>query len=128
MFALGPDGIVADETIVDSASIVAEFYIDNALAGTYLSSGAMSFKTKLESTDLAFLQKYVATAPALTGVALSNNAIVDAEKTVVTTLTFTPDSSAGLTKATITYTVKDDGTIKDYYSKRPTFNFKVEVA
>lgn len=65
MFTLGPDGIVADETIVDSASIVAEFYIDNALAGTYLSSGAMSFKTKFESTDLTFLQKYVATAPAL---------------------------------------------------------------
>ncbi|MGM9813789.1 MAG: hypothetical protein ACI32C_02675 [Candidatus Enteromonas sp.] len=128
LFTLGPDGIVSDETIVSSATIVAEFYIDNALASTFLNNGVLNFKTRLESTDLTFLQKYVSLVPACSGVALLSNEILDADKAVVSSLSYTPEASIGMTKAGITYTVQDDGTIKDYFSNRPTFNFKVEVA
>lgn len=128
VFALGPSGLVEDETIVNESSIEISFYIDNAMAYPSTNSGLLNFDIILSCSSQSFLNSYILD-PIMTGAVILSSPRTGAE--IVSNVDYAI-SETGKTKATAIYKVTDkepDANGKYmadlYYSAKPTFNFKV---
>lgn len=128
MFSIGPDGLVDDEKIVNKASIDAKITIDNTRCYPLSDNGKFTFQLVLTCSDLTFLKTYIPYSgnPTITPSISVNSTKPEAHPQLVSFVTC-QIKSTGTTDVDVKYAVKDDsnGTIKDYASKRLTFDFKI---
>ena len=127
MFSLGPDGLVEDYTIVTSANISIEFYINNALAYEFTNNGILSFNMTLSCTDQNFINTYIA-SPTINNSINVESTFIDNELNSSVQYEI---SSVGTTTVNVTYEVTDVGDTNNmymadlYYSNKPTFSFSI---
>ena len=123
MFTLGPDGLVENYTIVNEASIIAIFTINNNLAYPSSNEGLLNFKVDLICSDNTFISTYIGTAPVVSNTTSVTTTLND--NTLTSDINYTITDS-GTTNVSITYKVMDkNGTMKERYNDKPTFSFVV---
>lgn len=124
MFALGPDGMVKDEQIVTASSIVANISIDNSLAYDASTNGALNFEVVLSCSDSTFLSTYISEPTIKNSTALNSS---KSGKEIISDVSYTVSSNSGSTSVVVNYAVQDDkkDMASKYYSKKPTFSFKI---
>ena len=123
MFTLGPDGLVENYTIVNEASIIAIFTINNDLAYPYSNEGLLNFKVDLICSDNTFINTYIDKTPVVANTTSVTTTLND--NTLTSDINYTITDS-GTTNVSITYKVMDkNGTMKERYNDKPTFSFVV---
>lgn len=127
MFSLGPNGLVKDETIVNSSTINVIFYIDNVYAYPTTELGNLNFEIVLSCSDSTFLSTYVG-SPTVAGSLSANTSRTNLE--LITDIRYKIVES-GQTKVAVEYVVTDVAdangkTMADfYYVNKPNFSFEI---
>ena len=135
MFYLGPDGMVKDDTIVETSTITAFFHIDNQSAYNFYKTNSFSFEIALYCEDADFLSNYIALPnldTSISEVSLDNSTakpVINNELVSKVTVSNLPQS--GEKTIIIKYTVTDTFVDKkssianNYYTNKPKFTFKI---
>ena len=127
MFTLGPNGLVKDETIVNSSTIDVSFYIDNINAYPTTDLGNLNFEIVLSCSDSTFLSTYVSN-PTIVGSLSTNTSRTDLQ--LITDIKYKIVES-GQTKIAVEYVITDvtdtnGKTMADfYYTNKPNFSFEI---
>ena len=124
MSALGPDGMVKDEQIVTSSSIIANISIDNFSAYDASANGILNFEVILSCSDSTFLSTYIS-KPTIENSTSLNSSI--SGKEIISDVSYIVSSNSGLTSVVVNYSVNDSSKnmASQYYSNKPTFSFVI---
>lgn len=134
MFALGPDGMVENDTLVTQSKITAYFHIKNQEAYDFYKTTSFSFEIALYCDELAFLSNYISSPSLSQGISsvTLNTPTIDAIKNneLITTVSVSNLNQTGEKTIIVEYVVNDVTVDKKsmaqiYYNNKPKFTFKV---